>query len=81
MQRYPHQILHYLRQYAQNFTASRRRPRYFDGQILQFGYNFNKDRGCCAKKVDNPAHLEYIIIVVVCTINTYRYSRTDTGES
>ena len=35
-------------------------------QILQFGYIFTKTPVGRVKTVDNPADLEYIIIVVVC---------------
>lgn len=45
-------------------------------QILQFGYIFTKTPVGRVKTVDNPADLEYIIIVVVCITQTLFLSLT-----
>ncbi len=49
-------------------------------QILQFGYIFTKTPGGRVKTVDNPADLEYIIIVVVCITQTLFLFLSLTGE-
>lgn len=47
--------------------------RQYDGKLLQFGYNLSRYSYKNSKTVDNPADLEYIIIVVVCNFSPDSY--------
>lgn len=58
---------------AQNAGRAALRCGYFASELLQFGYNFKKTPRKRLKKVDNPAGLGYIIIVVVCVIDRTNY--------